>query len=81
MSGIIPSPQVHFIGEIKGATGFEQNRLFCKWSFKTGVHWTLISGNETGETYEEETDDNDPNFFWDHPFDLHYKVNSVRGWP
>ena len=77
MTTVIPSPQVHFIGEIKGATGFDSNRLFCKWNFKNGTHWTLISGNDFGETYEEATCDAEEAFYWDHPFDLHYKVNSV----
>ncbi len=34
-----------------------------------------------GETYEEETGDNEPHFYWDHPFDLHYKeYNGALPW-
>lgn len=45
------------------------------------MHWAFHSGIDSGETYEEATGDQDDCFYWDHPFDIHYKVNSVRGWP
>ena len=51
------TPQIHFIGEIKGASGFEGNRLFCKYSVRCGHHWTLLSGKSEGETYEEIKDE------------------------
>lgn len=28
--------EVHIIGQIIGASEFEENKLFCKWAFKTG---------------------------------------------
>ena len=76
------TPQVHLIGEIKGATGFDVNRIFCKYEVRCGhTNWTLLGGKDTGETYEEIRDEIDDFAVWDHPFDLHYKCEAIRGWP
>ena len=76
------TPQVHLIGEIKGATGFDANKLFCKFDVRTGRDdWKLIAGKESGETYEEIRDEIDEFAVWDHPFDLHYSCKQIRGWP
>jgi len=75
------TPQVHLIGEIKGATGFDVSRIFCKYEFRIGYNWTLLGGKDSGETYEEVRDDIDEFATWDHPFDLHYKAKAIRGWP
>ncbi|CAI2382494.1 unnamed protein product [Moneuplotes crassus] len=75
------TPQLHLIGEIKSAKNFESNRLFCKWEFKYGKHLTVIDGNTEGETFEEEKPDKETAFYFDHPFDIHFKVESMRGWP
>ena len=75
------TPQVHLIGEIKGATGFYQSRIFCKYEIKSGVNWTLLAGKDSGETYEEIRDEIDEYAVFDHPFDLHYKCKAIRGWP
>ena len=72
---------MHLIGEIKSATGFEGNKLFCKYSVRCGHNWQLIAGKASGETYEENKDECDDAAQWDHPFDLHYLAKSVRGWP
>ena len=76
------TPQVHLIGEIKGATGFDANKLFCKFEVRSGhTNWQLFAGKESGETYEEIRDEIDDFAVWDHPFDLHYGCKGVRGWP
>ena len=72
---------MHIIGDIKGCTGFNAQRLFCKFQVKVGQNWTLINGIDSGETYEEVMDDIDKFAVWDHPIDLHYKCKAVRGWP
>ena len=59
MSNQSGTPQVHLIGEIKGSTGFDGNRVFCKYSIRSGKNWTLISGKNQGETYEEVKDETD----------------------
>ena len=61
--------------------GFEGNRLFCKYSIKSGNNWILVSGKENGETYEEIKNENEDVSQWDHPFDVHFKAKSLRGWP
>ncbi len=73
--------EVHLIGELKGAYGFDTNRLFCKFNVRVGYNWTLLSGKDNGETYEEIKDDTEEYIIWDHPFDLHYKTKTMRGWP
>ena len=75
------TPQVHLIGEIRGATGFDAARIFCKFEVKVGYNWTLIAGTDSGETYEEVRDEIDEFAVWDHPIDLHYKCKALRGWP
>mmetsp|Transcript_1368 Transcript_1368/g.1795 ORF Transcript_1368/g.1795 Transcript_1368/m.1795 type:complete len:113 (+) Transcript_1368:2-340(+) len=75
------TPQLHLIGEIKEAKGFDGNRLFCKFSVRSGHGWILISGKSQGETYEEEKDETEDSAQWDHPFDLHFKAKTLRGWP
>lgn len=69
------------IGEVKGATGFDTSRIFCKFEVKCGNNWTLLAGKDSGETYEEVRDEIDEFAVWDHPFDLHYKCKTIRGWP
>ena len=81
MSTNAQTPQVHLIGEIKGAHGFNSSRHFCKFEVKCGLNWTLINGKDQGETYEEVVDEIDEFAVWDHPFDLHYKCKAIRGWP
>lgn len=46
-----------------------------------GRHWTVMSGDTSGETYEELKTDVEDYFVWDHPFDIHYKAKNIRGWP
>lgn len=75
------TPQVHLIGEIKGASGFDSNRIFCKFETRAGHNWTLLGGKDSGETYEEIRDEVDKQAVWDHPFDMHFKAKSIRGWP
>lgn len=29
--------EVHVIGQIRGATGFSESSLFCKWGIHTGI--------------------------------------------
>jgi hypothetical protein len=41
----------------------------------------LLSGKDSGETYEEIKDGSDEFIIWDHPFDMHFKTKTMRGWP
>ena len=81
MSSSSITPQLHLIGEIKGAQGFDGNRLFCKYWVKSGHNWIILNGKNSGETYEEIKDETENSAQFDHPFDLHYKAKAIRGWP
>ncbi len=48
---------------------------------RVGHNWVLLSGKDAGETYEEIKDGSDEFIIWDHPFDMHYKAKTMRGWP
>lgn len=48
---------------------------------RVGHNWSLLSGKDSGETYEEIKDDTEEYVYWDHPFDIHYKAKTIRGWP
>jgi len=41
----------------------------------------LLSGNNSGETYEEIRDETEEYAIWDHPFDMHFVAKTLRGWP
>ena len=34
--------EVHVIGQLSSATGFQKSALFCKWSLQTGGAWKVI---------------------------------------
>ena len=78
---VINTPQVHLIGEVKEAYGFDTSRLFCKFQVRVGYNWTLLSGKDSGETFEEIKEETEESVIWDHPFDIHYKAKTLRGWP
>ena len=35
--------EVHVIGQLSSATGFQKSALFCKWSLQTGGAWKVFS--------------------------------------
>ena len=72
-------PEVHFIGEVLGATGFGAG-VTCKFRFEAGKHWSLLSGADVGQTHVIYAED-DQLACWNHPVDLHYTMNSIKGWP
>ena len=73
-------PQVHLIGKIAGAINFDTDTLFMKYAFKSGENWTVISGTESGDTFQSEA--SHTKFVpFEHPIDLNYTTSSIRGWP
>jgi B9 domain-containing protein 2 len=42
--------EVFIIGTILGASGFPRSSLCAKWGFTTGETWTLVEGDEAGQT-------------------------------
>ena len=43
-------PEVHLIGQIVGATGFESDNAFCQFEVKAGPAWSLLGGDSEGQT-------------------------------
>ncbi|KAF7635581.1 hypothetical protein Mgra_00004968 [Meloidogyne graminicola] len=44
------SAELHIIGQIESAYGFEDNRLTCRWSLHSGGGWRVIEGEVEGQT-------------------------------
>lgn len=47
----ITMAEVHILGELSGATGFEDASLFAKWRFSSGPNWRLLEGFSDGQTH------------------------------
>ena len=72
-------PEVHFIGEIEGCTGFGKG-VSCKWFIDHGEGWDWIEGELGGQTHFDYPQEDD-NAVWCHPLDAHFAHRSVQGWP
>jgi len=73
--------EVHIVGQILGASGFEQQNLFCKWGVVVGHGWRLLEGYATGRTQIDHPVEEGEMSVWAHPIDLHYATSSISGWP
>jgi Ciliary basal body-associated, B9 protein len=72
-------PEVHFIGEFIGGTGFGSG-VSCKFRAEAGKHWSLLAGAAVGQSHTVYAD-SDEVACWNHPIDLHYTTKSMQGWP
>ncbi|KAM8794033.1 B9 domain-containing protein 2 [Eudromia elegans] len=73
--------ELHVIGQIVGASGFEQSDgLFCKWDVHTGSAWKLLGGRREGQTQVDAPQAGDV-AYWCHPIDLHFATKGLQGWP
>lgn len=77
---VYKTPQLHIIGKVSYAENFEGEFLYTKFSFKSGYNWTLLSGNDSGETFLASIDSS-YRAPLEHPIDLNYAAKSIRGWP
>jgi hypothetical protein len=48
-------PEVHIIGQLCGAEGFETENAFCVFDVKCGPSWTLLGGETEGQTQTDYT--------------------------
>ncbi|KAL6763516.1 ciliary basal body-associated, B9 protein-domain-containing protein [Haematococcus lacustris] len=78
---------VHFIGEISGASDFRSSQpaLFCRYrllydGFKS---WSVAQGEESGTTQVASAGPADLERFipWEHPLDLHLTTQKLEAWP
>lgn len=77
-----PIPEVHYIGEISGASGFGEGvDVCCKWQIETGEKWEWVAGERTGQTHTAGPDSGSSFAVWSHPVDLHYTAGTLQGWP
>ena len=42
---LFKTPQVHIIGKITGGANFNSDKIFLRYSIKTGDNFRLLSGN------------------------------------
>jgi len=73
-------PEVHVLGELAGGAGFETDNAFCVYSIGHGKEWTLVGGDEKGQTQVDYPQEDDM-CVWNHPLDLHYYTKTLQGWP
>jgi len=72
--------EAHFVGQLVGAEGFNNQNVFCKWGIEVGRGWRLLEGFDDGRTQTDHPQD-DEMAVWAHPLDLHYATATVAGWP
>lgn len=65
--------ELHIVGQITGATGFEDRGVFCKWGVVAGRMWELLEGLDRGQTHVDFAKDGDM-AVWAHPLDIHFAV-------
>mmetsp|Transcript_5941 Transcript_5941/g.24076 ORF Transcript_5941/g.24076 Transcript_5941/m.24076 type:complete len:177 (-) Transcript_5941:2241-2771(-) len=73
--------ELHVVGEIVGAMGFEDRNLFCKWGLEAGSMWELVEGESGGQTHCDYPPEGEPCVVWAHPVDAHFAAKSLVGWP
>lgn len=82
--------EVHLIGQVIEASGFDDKSLFAKWSLQTTANWTVLEGLREGQTHlsdifsdlsinQDEVNNN--RYIWSHPIDVHYVTKGLTGWP
>ena len=81
MESVFRTPQVHVIGEIVGAKGFNCSKLYGKFEFRAGESWRLLAGKPAGETFYDSSENSEGLAVFEHPFDLQYACRSIVGWP
>ncbi|XP_075212183.1 B9 domain-containing protein 2-like [Lycorma delicatula] len=72
--------EIHIIGQIIGASKFNNKSLFCKWGIHAGGGWKLVAGLKEGQTQVDDPVYNDITY-WSHPIDVHFSTKCVQGWP
>ena len=76
-------PEIHFIGQIVGGQDFptSEDGLFVEACVIYGEDWTTFNKEgalnmQTHTAYPDE----EGFYIFAHPFDLHFRPNSVQGW-
>lgn len=75
--------ELHLIGQLLNAVGFDDAQLFCKWSVQHGPNWTAVEGACEGTTFTSYPllrTAGAPIAFG-HPLDVHLAARGLQGWP
>ena len=70
-------PSLSIVGQLLGCTGFDSDRLFCKFRLETkGVGWSTVYGESDGQTQLgiRTTDSEYDGQVFAHPIDIHMHV-------
>uniref|UniRef100_A0A8B9P6Q4 B9 domain-containing protein 2 n=1 Tax=Apteryx owenii TaxID=8824 RepID=A0A8B9P6Q4_APTOW len=70
--------ELHVIGQIVGASGFDESSLFCKWDIHAGGAWKLLAGRREGQTQVDDPQADDV-AYWCHPIDVHFATKGLQG--
>lgn len=72
--------QVHFIGEITGASGFKHRSLYCRWRLLAdNPGWALVKGRHAGCTQVSGPElPEDGMTVWEHPLDIQLSTHSIQ---
>ncbi|RYG45847.1 hypothetical protein EON67_10185 [archaeon] len=73
-----PVPEVHFLGEVVGATGFGDRSICAKFSIEAGDKWEWLEGARSGQTQTAAPDYGSDLALWSHPLDLHFSAGSIH---
>lgn len=75
-------PQVHVIGEILGATGFERKGIYCTYEFSfDNEKWRVVEGDVAGRSWIAVRHEEEPFAIWNQPVNISFSSVSVLGWP
>ncbi|GAB5364384.1 hypothetical protein AAMO2058_000965500 [Amorphochlora amoebiformis] len=75
-------PHVYIIGEITGASGFDQQlSLQGEFKFVTSDKWQCLGGDAQGTTWVGEAEMDEDMSIWNHPIQIHYSTRGMYGWP
>ena len=72
--------EVHVLGQIVGASHFQNKNVFCKWGVHAGPNFELLEGFAEGQS-QVETPFEEEMAVWAQPLDIHYACNGISGWP
>ena len=77
-------PSVSIVGQVLAATGFDADRVFCKYELTTtGSNWSAIYGDTDGQTQLgiSTTNAEYSGHVFAHPIDVTYSASGLIGWP
>lgn len=73
--------ELHLIGQIVEADGFEDGSLFVKYTMNAGSCWKLLEGYTQSQTHLSTPGSSGSPHSFSHPIDVHYATRGIQGWP